>query len=558
MKKILEKSKFPTIISLFLGFLVASLNIIFFLPIRAIVHDAISWVLVGVAPIINLGLPYQNYFDNKPPGLYLIILLWSKLFGFSDTSFFVMHCLILFFLVVLFYLIFRKINASFLILPSIVSSFIIMFAPFFTDFTISSEYLALVFSLGGLSIILYKKDSSIAIFWGTLLIFLSSQIRDTFGPTLICLIPVLFYYLIKNRGVRKFLIPSLAGIFTGLAIVISYLVILGVLKDYIEVLSYKKLAFPVLDFQLILSNFYLNVHAIMMAFYQTKLYVLTLPLIAVSIITIDIIFIKKLISFKLSQPHLVLSIIIQRYSGVFNLRRVVDMMVILLFILGNYIGLSLLADPEPGSHRIIQVVLPSTILIFLFNLSYLNSLRLILSKMVPSRHASLVLTNIIFFSLTTLFTFPRTDIFRSYAVKSIPNKIRSSVFIDNSNKKIYEFIAENTSQEDCILHYYGWAVGKTYYYSKRRPCTKYIFPAQVIKYPKYLNDLKEELKTNPPQLIYYQIDGANVDVEKFEREVVNLSGILNKCYKSTNYESIYLAKEAPGGKFDECYRTFFP
>jgi len=558
LKNLLTKSKLLTIISLFFGFFVASLNIIFFLPIRTIVHDSISWVLVGVAPLINLGLPYKNYFENKPPGLYLIIFLWSKLFGSSDTSFFVMHCLVLFILVVLICLLFRKINTSFLILPSIICSFIITFAPFFTDFIISSEYLALVFSLGGLLILLYKKGSPIALFLSTLLIFLSSQIRDTFGPTIICLIPVLFFYLLKKGSIRKFLIPSLAGSLTGLAIIISYLVILGVLAEYIEVLSYKKLAFSVFDFQLIISNFYLNVHAILSAIFAIKLYVLTLPLIAALLIAVDIIFIRKLISFKLSRPHLSLSITIQKYSGLFNLQRSVDTMIILLFILGNYIGLALLADPEVGSHRIIQVVLSSTILIFLINLSYFNSLRSILNKMLPSRHAGLILTNIVFFSLTTLFTFPRIDIFRSYGVKSMPNKIRSSVLIDNSDKKIYEFIAENTNQEDCILHYYGWAVGKTYYYSKRRPCTKYFFPAQIIKYPKYLNDLKEELKTNPPRLIYYQTDGANVDVEKFEREAVNLAGIVNKCYKSTSYKSIYLPKEDSTKKFNECYRSFFP
>lgn len=546
------REKFLFIVSLCFGLFLAILNFLYYSPFGLLGNDTIAWILAGVGPILKIGVAYKDYWDRMPPGLALIVFLWAKTVGYSDFSFQILHFVSLLALIPLFYLVFRKINFSLIVLPAAISSLLISFAPALVSFPLTSEQLGLFFALLGLVMLLYKKDNFIFIFLGSFSLFLASQMKDPFGASIICLIPLFIYYFVTNKGLKKAIAYSLGGVLSGLLVMATYLLYLGNLKEYLEILNYKNSAFEISNLHRLFSYLYILPRDIINSLFQYIILFPAIPIVVFSMILADKIFIKKDIILRISPSSLTL---INKSKEIFNLKKITDLAIILFYIFGSYLGLAFQGDLS--SHRLIQIALPSTLLITSILLLITKPLHAILYRIIPRERLSSFLSNTAILFMVFLFTFPRTDIIFSYKFESLSQKLQDFTLVREHESNVFDFIKNQTNPQDCIVYYHAWAVEQAYYYSQRKPCTKFIKPQLIMAYPKYLKEAREELRNNPPKLIYYKADPFIVDIDRFQSEVLNFDKLIERCYQKTNYQLIYLPKEKDEEKFRRCYNSFF-
>jgi len=139
------------------------------------------------------------------------------------------------------------------------------------------------------------------------------------------------------------------------------------------------------------------------------------------------------------------------------------------------------------------------------------------------------------FPLLIVFLLPKGSYFKSYALENYsPRYVMKQIYghfkVIKPNTEFEDYIASKTNKNSCILSVYGWSVGETYYYAQRRPCTRFFLTNMVVEGWQEEEYRKSILK-NPPQAIVYTQSGANLEVARFEREVINLTQIIGQCYQ---------------------------
>lgn len=496
----------------------ALLNLYSYSAVNRIGNDSINFILPSLAPNFNMGVPYKDYFENNPPGILLLTNVWSIFFGYSNLSFKIFHFITLVSSGLLFYLITKIIfNRYFGALLTLFAS-IILFSIKINSFMLTSEQVGLCFSLLGLLFIMRISDHHL--FWRYFLssafLFLASQMKDPFGPSLICFIPIFIYYLTKNKRAKFFKV--ILSVFLGIAIpsiiIISYLFILGSWDAYIGIVSLKT--------EIYRGNFnpkylILNLSSMMqrikdmIIYWQYSYYYLLIPFIVISFIKP----IKKELFNKKSMIYLV----------------------VLFYAVGNFIGF--LIQANVGSHYLIQVVIPIYFFMgfivfmlckFLFRLS---------SKLFNKNIYLQFLLRIIIVLLVIASLFPKYLDSYQYNEFSL-RKLMLNLTEGQKTPPLEKYISEKTRKDDCVLSLYGWGTPATYFYSQRRPCTRFYTPNLISE--KNKAEFREQILKNPPAVIYYSLIGADMDVVKFENSFFNLTRALKYCYKKDIiYEELFLA-----------------
>jgi hypothetical protein len=103
-------------------------------------------------------------------------------------------------------------------------------------------------------------------------------------------------------------------------------------------------------------------------------------------------------------------------------------------------------------------------------------------------------------------------------------------------------IEELTTKDQCILSVYGWGVSENYLYSRRRPCTRFFLP-NIVNQDWQKKEYARDIMENPPAAIAYTTVETDMDIQKFQTEVINISKIIKNCYVQDNKEDlIYLPK----------------
>jgi hypothetical protein len=108
-----------------------------------------------------------------------------------------------------------------------------------------------------------------------------------------------------------------------------------------------------------------------------------------------------------------------------------------------------------------------------------------------------------------------------------------------------------------LLSVYGWDAGAYYHYSKRDPCTRFFLSPLVDKSPSLWKLYKNEIYSNPPRSIVYLTDGSDIDVARFEANVLNWKSILAGCYQS-DQKGAYVPKleNTSPHLLESCLRKF--
>ena len=104
---------------------------------RRIGHDLVNYVLPAFAMDHNLGSPYSDYYINRPPGSFISIRLWAKMFGYELQSWVILEFLLLLVISLILYEIFNclvpkltsAISVFFSLLTLLFSGTLAMFMP---------------------------------------------------------------------------------------------------------------------------------------------------------------------------------------------------------------------------------------------------------------------------------------------------------------------------------------------------------------------------------------------------------------------------------------------
>lgn len=500
-----------------------------------ITGNAASHVLLAVSPILKIGSPYKDFWDIKPPVLPLILYIWSNFFGFSILSIRVANILVAILTVLVTWLTYRKVFRTPILEIIFIFTILIFLSPLLNSIILPTELLGLLLSLGGLyALIGFKKDFTKFYFSG-LLFFAASQTKEPFTFTALAALPVFLGSLLENgfSGLLKNLIQFLLGIFTGLIGIYIYLASLGAVPAYIEVFKYKQAFFP-LTLETLSQN-------ILPGFYAAERTFVALPytlsiLIALGLASFYFVNkFKRTLSFSSRDSNLTLKTMV--VSDAESLKKYS----VFFYSIGSFFGFGL--GGSYGSHYLIQVVAPFYILGGFIASFIFNNASYLFNKSKKYFYLTMFLTGLAAFVLL-----PKGPYFSIFIHERLNLGLTDRVNVGERR------INELTSKDECVLSVYGWGVGENYLYSERRPCTRF-FLVNIVLLDWQKKEYRNAILQNPPAVIAYQTSGADVDVQKFESEVINLKKIVNNCYiKDTVENVLYIPKSKDSIILKKCIR----
>jgi hypothetical protein len=504
--------------------------------------DTVSWVLPAVAPDLKIGVPYKDYFEIHPPGIFIVTFLWAKILGFSLASIKLFHFLLglfisLFFIKILFKLF--KPTLAFLIT---ISSMPVFFSNRLITYLLPAEMYGLIFSLAGIFILIGNIKAERKIFLSVCLFFLSSQMKDPFIYGLIAVIPVLLREMARHKDkIKEILASFMSGIILPVLAIMLYLGLLGVMKEYWEVLRYKNSVYSVLDPE---SIFY-TTYSIFQYFQNAKN---TFIYLQYNTLWLIIFFFIILLIKKVKDK----SLIVNNQKMIFNLNlsdNQTNKIALLLYVFGMLIGFAY--QKRLDTHYQLLVIFPVFLFIgFIFN-EIIISLDLLRKKKILYIIGLFAIYAILF-----LAVMPKKNYLVEYQFNNNPLKLLSEIKETNSPNTLLENqIKANTKPEDCILKVYGWDAGQLYLYSERKPCTRYFLP-NLMKYEYKIDEYRSDLVSNPPKVVYYTQANADLNIKRFEDQVFNYTLVLQNCYKEDNIFPELSWAMYPKDEQSKCLRKF--
>lgn len=519
---LLRKIKQNKAFFLFFAFilLISLINISLALPDNQISGDTASVVVMATAPFRGLGVPYSDYWEFKPPGIFLLVGLWLNFLGDSLFSFKILQLLFLLGTGTLTYLVLKKIFSPFYAFVVGVLAILVLFSPLLFSIFLPSELFGLFFSLAGLTSLLYLEKFGPRFFLSTFLFILASQMKDPFSFTFLALIPPLLYFLI-SRDYKKFLMAStfvVGGFLVAIFLFWSYLSVLGSFGAYLEVLDYKSQVHDMWrnlgELEEKLGFSFQHAKNILMFFqYQVS---------TVLLFWVASFFLRS----KAKTSNLKN---LKKLKAIFTLRlnftpKALDALIIIFYSTGSFIGFTI--AEQFGSHYLIQVVLPIFFFWAIIGKSFSDNLYQILGTKKVNYWLSL--------TILAILLFPKGPYVKSYHLESYlspraVSQICQKIFLADTETKLENYISAKTPKDSCILSVYGWGSGRTYFYAQRRPCTRF-FLANIVQEDWQKKEYRESLLHHPPQAIVYTKLEADMDILRFEQEAINLSQIIEQCY----------------------------
>jgi hypothetical protein len=499
-----------------------------FLSRNRIKHDFVSWALPAQALINNQGIPYVNYWDIKAPGLIMLAQSWIFLFGNSYFSFLSLHLMLIvlsiFGIVRIFYTIFDKWTASWLSL----SSAIIFLSPLIQTQFAGAELSGLALCVVALNLVIpFSQISYFKMFLSSFLFVLSSQMKEPYSFTALSLIPLLIYYYSQNINKFKnyFLTYIIGGSFAVLNVIV-YLMYYGSFEAYKEVLAYKKEMFLHFSISEVFNHFVYSINYSSKTLFESNLtFTSWFILLVLVLIFTNKQNIKKLFrKYTKKGQFLIRNFLKQNLN-----KQSVEQLALLVFSLATFLGIAL--QFRYSSHYVIPVIF-STIIIFALSLKVLLNIVL---KNQNSKSKKKMWIYLLYAVLLIMTTFPKTNLLTSFSLNIENLTLLNNFKYKNVNETLFpeeKKIIEKTDKSECIISVYGWAVGSTYFYTNRKPCTRY-FLLQAMP-EKYGYEYSNSLIENIPSAIIYTRENADFNIELFEDTIFNYSSVISKCYSPDN------------------------
>lgn len=521
-----------TIVILLLSFFLILFGLFLFSQPR-LSGDVASHLMLAISPILEIGSPYKDIWEIKPPVWPLVMFIWSNIFGFSLLSIKIASIAIMSLTALLVHQIYKRVFQSPVLEIIFISSIAILFSPLLNSIIMPTEMMGLFFSLAALLIIIKSKNNFSKYYFSGFLFFAASQTKEPFTFTALAVIPILINSLLVG-GFKRFVKDVgnfLFGMVTCLAVIVTYLSVFGSLQGYLEVYKFKQDFFP-LDLERLFRNFSPALQSAERTFVELYRGILIVSILSV----VSFLFVnkfKKILSFDKKKSQLMFEPIVISDEKK-NIKYAV-----LFYAVGSFLGFGL--GGVFGSHYLIQVVIPFYIILGIFSSYLFANTKFLFGKSKIYFGLSLVVL-----ILSLAVTIPKRQYLTSYLPKT--NNFYTKDQVYGFEKRI----AEITSKDQCILSVYGWGVSENYLYSKRKPCTRFFLP-NIVHQDWQKIEYKKSIVNNPPAVIAYQTKLSDMDISRFEKEVINISKIIENCYSQDSQESVlFISKFSDVNKLQKC------
>lgn len=495
-------------------------------------HNMISNLAMAAAPMHGIGLPYKDYWDIYPPGIYLFLSPFEYFFHGETIIFKLVHILfaIVIGLVVLKFLIriFRD-HPIQAIAVSIFFGLYLLLSNFYYCILFHNAFLALLLSVLGLYFLAFSKRAFAGYFLSTLLFAFSASMKETYLFT--AFLPLLYLcsrYLFRQQKSYKLFVKysalTISAILLAFAINYWYLKALGVAEYYKEVSAYKTGAiggnsfeklfntlnpFNVYDFSIqfkeLSDAFFTHSYGILYCLYFFLLLYLCIPV-------------------KLQKEN-------GKWKTSWNTwtRKRGTELIIMGFFLLHFEGFKLLNKYQPN--YTLQMV-PSFVLAFAF-LFYRSSKSL--QEHLNGRYAHKPaflkqgLTAIMILCFVWI-TIPRFSNFKFFRFMS-PAEYMTGLALKKPEVILPANVKQVMGNDQRIFYIYGWGTPYFYYFSNTQPFSKFFILHPSILGDEQLRQFVDQFKTELPKVILYTEDGADMDTHEFEANTIDFKKLLQKCYE---------------------------
>jgi hypothetical protein len=498
--------------------------------------DFISTLLPASAPFRGLGFPYSDYWEVRPPALPLMTGLWGQIVGDSLWSF---HALWLIFLAGI-------LCMSWIILGKIFSFcekviVYVLFALLFFANSVQTQFFppeinGLFFALGGLIFAIKAKPSNRDIFLSTFFFILASQMKEVFAFAGLSLFPHLVVKLATSRKeVWRFLLSVIAGGMLVGIIILTFLFLNHAFVAYKEILHYKSQVFNPTNWRALLIRVTPALDYLVERFLAVPYSALLL--ISAAAVSLSLWF-KENGEQKLLKTGAIYAVAVCYGLGSFvgylmqdRRNHIYDIAILLAFVLLVALSIKILVN-------------------FLFSL-----LRSKLRKKFANAPFILSPLFIIIFLVPNQLTWGENF----GQLKGYSPQVHLARIIDAENPvytKVETKIKEHTQPSDCIDVQHGWNVGQQYYYTARRPCTRF-FLTNILP-PERIPEYQSQLVGNPPAAIIFYTELTDLDVDKFDVTIFNFTKVIRDCFVQDEEFSKLYWPILDGEKFQECFKTGLP
>jgi hypothetical protein len=502
-------------------------------------HNTVSNIVMASAPIHGIGLPYKDYWDIYPPGIYLFLTPFEFFFQSQTVVFKIVHiifsCIIG--LVVLKFL--TRIFKNYILQKMAIAAFFLLYlllSNYYYCILFHNAFLALFLSVCGFYLLAFSENKWTKYFLSSILLAFSASIKETF--LFIPFLPLFYlgarYLWRESRSYIpffKYIGFCVGGIAVIFIVNYLYLHLLGVSDSYREVSKYKA--------QLIQSssladlfnnlnpfNFYdfdLRFKDLFDSFFKHSyglIYSLCLCF-----------FLFLLISVKPQKDNGKWKFIREKWDnnkGIY--------IIILGFCLLHFEGFQLLKKYQPN--YTLQMI-PALILVFALFFQITNRmLNAFLLKKSIFGFKSYLLTGCLAFCFIWLllpklsnFNFMRRVSFHEYI---------SGLVLEKPVVQFPEKVKKAMGNDHRIFYIYGWGTPYFYDFAKVRPFSKYFILHPSILGDAQVNELVMQFKKELPKVVLYNESGADMDIMEFEKNTVCFKKMLEKCYE------FYPSKIYPG------------
>ncbi len=206
-------------------------------------HMTTSNIMPGIAPHLDLGLPYKDYWDVYPPGIYLFYYLTFFIIYDNIIIYSFFHLFILISTIYFSYKIYEKLETPKIIYYLGLTYFL---SPLYIDYLLPNDLIGLFFSFFGLYLYLYMESTKNRVIFSNFFLIFSFFIKETF---FLSSFTVLIISLLngKSSDIKN----SIYGIFSSVLFVFAYLQTLSITEEVIKSYTEKYIIF---NFEKILLN----------------------------------------------------------------------------------------------------------------------------------------------------------------------------------------------------------------------------------------------------------------------------------------------------------------
>ena len=482
-------------------------------------NDLSAYLAPAVAIVRGTGAPYVNYFDVKPPGLVFFFVPWIALFGSSMKSLVVLDVILLAGNLTLFFYLLRRVASPLLrdvaYSVSIVAAFGLQL---FGGMFLLSETVGSFFLLLALAVALRFRSHPQAFLLVGALCALSGQVKEVW---VFSIIPFGVLALMDRPRRWKTLACLAAGWVAILGLLVGGLLAVGALGAYLDVLRYKATVFP-------LPGLRAAARAVLNTVSSESITVFLLwpifPLVMGLAVYLRVrvlgagVALRELVGFK-------------------------ESIVLVSFLTWACLVVGYVWQDKPvQGHSFVILFFPFV----LFTAAGLVYVRHALSnskswRLLERRSAVAIVIGLSLIPSVTVLA----GLGDRYQEIRGSDQLSPLLTLESSaSLQKYAVMASHLNGTGCMQVAYGWNSGAAYVYTGANPCSRY-FIANLLTNEVVRHEFRRDMTTRPPDVIVYQTDMADLDVQQFEKTIFPYSRVLAKCYTATDTTTVFAAQYGP-------------